>query len=442
MDDRAYFEQALHSALNHLYDPVALRGSPLVDLLGVSGARNPARALQAALTGAIEELAPGSETPARSPARRFYHILYYRYTEQSTQHEVAIDLALSIRQLRRSEKLAVRALADALWDKHDLGKADIVPASAPAAPQAAGRPKESDGQDAAPTREEELQRLRLLSPEPIALATLLQNALGTLAPGLRSAGIQVQQRIPASLPPIWGQMITLRQALLNILTVATRIAPGGSLDIQARRDGDDVIVSVAASLPHGSTPPPLADHTDTLQSTETLIDIAGGTLISWGRVEPDIAFAACLRLPLLHQVKVLGIDDNQDILQMMSRYLSGTRYQFTGTAKPHEALALAQQFDPDIIVLDIMLPGVDGWELVGRLREHPITHRIPIIICTILPQQDLADLLGAAGFIRKPVNRAALLAALDRRFGQLAKETGSSPRSQPADGASTAPRHG
>jgi len=61
-----------------------------------------------------------------------------------------------------------------------------------------------------------------------------------------------------------------------------------------------------------------------------------------------------------------------------------------------------------------MLPGTDGWELLGRLREHPSLEGVPVIVSTILPQDKLARTLGAAGFIRKPLSRETLLSTLDR----------------------------
>ena len=64
------------------------------------------------------------------------------------------------------------------------------------------------------------------------------------------------------------------------------------------------------------------------------------------------------------------------------------------------------------ILLDIMMPQRDGWTLLGQLREHPDTHAIPVIVCSILPQEQLALVLGAAAFLRKPVSRADLLRAL------------------------------
>jgi CheY-like chemotaxis protein len=68
-----------------------------------------------------------------------------------------------------------------------------------------------------------------------------------------------------------------------------------------------------------------------------------------------------------------------------------------------------------LIVLDVMMPEEDGWMLLGQFREHPRMRGIPIIICTIVPQEQLALSLGAAQFLRKPVTRAMLLAALDRQ---------------------------
>jgi CheY-like chemotaxis protein len=70
---------------------------------------------------------------------------------------------------------------------------------------------------------------------------------------------------------------------------------------------------------------------------------------------------------------------------------------------------------PKIIVLDVMMPGINDWELLGQLREHPRLREIPIIVCTILPLEQLALLLGAAAFLRKPVSRELFLQALDRQ---------------------------
>ena len=68
-----------------------------------------------------------------------------------------------------------------------------------------------------------------------------------------------------------------------------------------------------------------------------------------------------------------------------------------------------------------MMPQVDGWRVLGRLRQHPLTGHIPVVVCTILSQEALALSLGASAFIRKPITRRAFLAALDDQVAPMGK---------------------
>ena len=127
-------------------------------------------------------------------------------------------------------------------------------------------------------------------------------------------------------------------------------------------------------------------------------------------------FSVTLTLPALGRLPVLVIDDNADTVQLLERYVSGTRYVLIGAQDPEAALELAARFAPQMIVLDVMMPQVDGWRLLGRLRQEPLTAGLPVIVCTILAQEELALHLGASGFIRKPVTRQAFLEALDHQL--------------------------
>ena len=69
---------------------------------------------------------------------------------------------------------------------------------------------------------------------------------------------------------------------------------------------------------------------------------------------------------------------------------------------------------PQILVIDIMMPGLDGWRLLGQLRHHPVTAPIPIVVSTIVSEKGLALSLGAVDFIQKPVSRRIFLTALDQ----------------------------
>ena len=155
-----------------------------------------------------------------------------------------------------------------------------------------------------------------------------------------------------------------------------------------------------------------------------LAELSGGTLESTPGGTPECSFQIKLILPTAEERAVLVIDDNADTLQLFRRYVTGSSYLFVGTSDPQQAIPLAQELKPQIIVLDVMLPGIDGWELLGQFRAHPATQNTPIIVCTILPQERLALTLGAAAFLRKPVTRKALLSALDRQAGLPAPGSG------------------
>ena len=68
-----------------------------------------------------------------------------------------------------------------------------------------------------------------------------------------------------------------------------------------------------------------------------------------------------------------------------------------------------------MIVLDVMLPdpAIDGWELLAQLHEHPETRSIPVIICSVIRERQLALSLGAASYLPKPVRRKDFIEALD-----------------------------
>jgi CheY-like chemotaxis protein len=83
-------------------------------------------------------------------------------------------------------------------------------------------------------------------------------------------------------------------------------------------------------------------------------------------------------------------------------------------AKGDKLFEMIGEQAPDIIILDIMLPDVDGWKLLTRLREMPETRSTPIIICSVIRGQALALALGAALYVPKPVRRQQLIEALDR----------------------------
>ena len=116
--DRAFVRE-LRRVLKHLYDPLTLRRSPLRELIAPEGDSNPG-ALRQTIARAIENLRPSASVAPQSEAWLLYRILSHRYIDQFTQGEVALNLRLSIRTMRRWESKAVRALADTLWNRYRL----------------------------------------------------------------------------------------------------------------------------------------------------------------------------------------------------------------------------------------------------------------------------------------------------------------------------------
>jgi CheY-like chemotaxis protein len=124
----------------------------------------------------------------------------------------------------------------------------------------------------------------------------------------------------------------------------------------------------------------------------------------------------CFRvmLPSADETTVLVVDDNQDLVHFYRRYTAGSRYRIVDVPFGKDALAAVEAHAPGIIVLDVMLPDVDGWELLGRLHENPVTRAVPIIVCSVIREAELALELGAMLYLPKPVRRGELLAALDQ----------------------------
>ena len=117
--------------------------------------------------------------------------------------------------------------------------------------------------------------------------------------------------------------------------------------------------------------------------------------------------------------RVVIADDEPNIVTSLEFLMRRNGYEVRVARDGDETLRLAEQFAPDLIVLDVMMPRIDGWEMLGRLRSNRATSHVPVIVCTIMAQEELALSLGAAGFLKKPVSRQDFLAALDRQVGQV-----------------------
>jgi CheY-like chemotaxis protein/transcriptional regulator with XRE-family HTH domain len=417
--DSEWFARHLRAALNSLYDPSVLRNSPLAELFEVNQQRSTVSELQRILIDAIESLKPNESAPSGSRTWRAYQVLRRRYTEQLPQSKVASDLGLSVRQLQREEKRARKVLADQLWALHNLETRvrDLVSKSS------RGSTQEIPRDARVPTRLQELEYLRNSVPaRMVQVKEVIEEVLETITPLLESSQVTVEYTPQEDVPSIFLQVPMLRQALLNVIGVAIHYVAGGRVCLQTQVLPQQICICIRAFASHDVSPPEEQEKVESLEMAQQLIQLCRGSLETTRTKGGKEAFTAKIGVPTVEQVTVLVIDDNADTLQLIQRYLSGSRYHFVGARDGQRGLALAEQLAPQIVVLDVMMPEQDGWTLLGQLREHPKTHTIPVIVCTILPHEELALALGAAEFIRKPVSRPQLLSALERQLDRPQKE--------------------
>jgi DNA-binding response OmpR family regulator len=114
--------------------------------------------------------------------------------------------------------------------------------------------------------------------------------------------------------------------------------------------------------------------------------------------------------------KILVVDDEKDVLLMLEKRLTTEGYSVITTTKSTNAIALAKSQHPDIIILDIVMPGMDGGEVAAKLREHPLTRSIPVIFLTALlsktEEYQENRMIGSNITFAKPFDTEELLAQI------------------------------
>jgi DNA-binding response OmpR family regulator len=118
--------------------------------------------------------------------------------------------------------------------------------------------------------------------------------------------------------------------------------------------------------------------------------------------------------------RILVVDDDPTSLKLLDLILNKEGYQVMTASNGLEALRKARLESPDLLILDVMLPGFDGFEICHRLRTEPATATMPIMMLSSKQQksdQDAASKVGANAFLSKPVDRKALLTKVAELLG-------------------------
>ncbi len=288
-------------------------------------------------------------------------------------------------------------------------------------------------------------RLKWRDREFIPVDTFLRAA--TMASGLfaKESGVKLIVDVPQDLPVIFADPDRIEQVVLNLLNNAAKFTAQGRVTLAARATDEGALQFSVADTGEGipsQERDKIFDKFHQVLKEDTLKTRPRGTGLGLaicrqilhhygGRiwVESELgkgstfyvelpAYAPARRLdriPLDGEAPrtgplVLVVDDESSICSYLSQLLTGEGYSVATAQNGRAALELARQLRPDCITMDIMMPGMDGNEVIALLRSDPDLAHVPILVITILQDYRNAD-VDAAVF--KPINEEELLASLD-----------------------------
>ena len=408
------FVRLVRGALVNLYDHAYLQNHPLVSKLGLDADLDRltrAQELRRVLLEYIESLGPGTHEDSPPEATRAYAVLTYRYVDGMSMEEIGNELGLSQRSLYRAHRKGLRAVASLLWDKMrvEIRGSRSEPSVVPGAPG-----------DRLEAVEAELNHLRPnVRLESLDLQVILRKVVDLLAPLMKQTGVRVIMSSPDAWPALMADRVVLRQVLVTLLSHALHSVQGDLTVTVCQEEGGSLVeisespdVTRIRSRPLSSPQPNDPD----LAVARALIEAQGGRLEILDR---DRGWQARILLPSSDGATILVVEDNEDVVALFRRYLAGYRVIVVAATNGEQALRLATEMRPQVITLDVMIPGEDGWEILQRLKGAPETRHIPIVVCSVLNEPELALSVGASDYITKPVERIELLDVLQRHLGPL-----------------------
>ena len=380
----------LKQALDCLYDPLELAQSQLCRCFpAVAAKADPqarAQALRANLLDAVEALhSPAAALPL-PPAARSYELLSLHYVKRLTLTEAADELHVSRRQAYRDLWAALEKLAE-----HLEGLASRQPAAT--APRAL---------------QDELARLPLLRQE-MDLWQVMAGVVETVRPLAEARQVSLQLESAPEALSVAGEPALLRQLFLSLLSWAVRTSSGPRVAIAGCREGREAMVGLTF-VPREAHPPLLPPEMAELCQVQRIR--AGMEAAAGGRAR------LTLRVPLQLRRVVLVVEDNPGVVELYRRILEDTGgYEVVAAPAPAMAAALASELVPGAIILDILMPGQDGWIVLRSLKADTATRRIPVIVCSVFEEPELASALGAGAYLRKPISSQGLIETVERCLG-------------------------
>ena len=296
--------------------------------------------------------------------------------------------------------------------------------------------------------------------ESFDLKEMLEESLGSLEPLVAKNANTLVTEFPGDLGMVRADLTKIRQALFNLVSNAAKFTDRGTITIAARREradeGDSVLIDVTDSgigIPEDKIDRVFeefgqADDSTTkeyggtglgLPISRKFCRMMGGDITVTS--EPGVGSTFSIIIPA--QVDAMGaaksavsdsaasgegasgdttvggnpiliIDDDPNARDLLSRTLAGEGYKVITAKDGQEGLLKARQDRPSVITLDVQMPGMDGWSVLKTLKADPGLREIPVIMVSIVGDQQTGYALGAVESLSKPVDRDALLGIVSR----------------------------
>ncbi|MEO5853454.1 MAG: GAF domain-containing protein [Nocardioides sp.] len=282
----------------------------------------------------------------------------------------------------------------------------------------------------------------VLEPVRFSVLAALEYALSLVRDRAAQHGISVGLEVDPGIDTIEADELRFKQVVLNLVSNAVKFTPdGGRVDVRASRDDHELAVTVTDT----GTGIPEVDRERIFESfqqggrgvtreegtglgltlSRRIVELFGGRLwlesavgvgSTFGFSLPVGPAAAPVQAPAAagstSHPTVLLVDDDRASLDLVSAYLEGAPARLEFARDGVEALRMAEELRPAAVVLDIRLPGLDGWQVLAALRRHPATRDIPVVVATVVDDRARGATLGADAYLLKPIGREELIRAL------------------------------
>ena len=287
-----------------------------------------------------------------------------------------------------------------------------------------------------------------LQIDDVEISNVVNNAVNSASGLIKGKPIQLVTRVEPDLPSIKGDELRLSQILTNLLGNAVKFTEKGSITIEAglhhTEDNADEILITVADTGIGIAPEDQGklfqrfsqvDDSPTrrtggtglgLSIARSLVELHGGRiglLSSDTNLGSTFYFTIPVKREPANQVVqdlppgeniILSIDDDPQVITLYERFLKPYGYEVVALTNPELAVDRARELKPFAITLDIMMPDKDGWQVLSELKKDEETRNIPVMICSILEEEEKGFNLGASEYLVKPFLHDDLANAIKR----------------------------